>query len=101
MAERRDKLGRRIPDYDRSAANKRGNATKKEKYGNDYHARIGADGGRHRGRGYFGKLKDEGKTKELKTLSEQALKARKIKKTKTTEDKANGSGRNIPISGGQ
>ena len=79
MAERRDKLGRRIPVYDRSAANKRGNATKKEKYGTDYHARIGADGGRHRGRGYFGQLKDEGKTEELKNLAQQAVKARKAK----------------------
>lgn len=68
MAQRYDKLGRRIPEFDRSAANKQGAKTKKEKYGPDYHAGIGANGGRARKRGYFGKLKDEGKTAELREI---------------------------------
>ena len=53
-----DKLGRRIPEFDRSAAGRKSAKTQKEKYGNDFHARIGADGGRRRTAGNFGKLKD-------------------------------------------
>lgn len=59
MEEKRDKLGRRIPQFDRSAAGKKSAKTQKEKYGPDFHSRIGADGGRKRTRGYFGKLKAE------------------------------------------
>jgi hypothetical protein len=99
MAERRDKLGRRIPEFDRSAASKQGAKTQKEKYGSDFHARNGSAGGKHRGRGYFGQLKDEGKTKELKDLSHQANEARKIKKVQTTKGKTNGSGSNASIPG--
>ena len=54
-----DKLGRRIPEFDRSAAGRKSAQTQKEKYGNDFHARIGADGGRRRTAGHFGKLKNE------------------------------------------
>lgn len=50
---------------------KRSEKTKKEKYGPDYHARIGATGGRARKRGYFGRLKDEGKLEELKALAKK------------------------------
>lgn len=50
---------------------KRSEKTKKEKYGPDYHARIGATGGRARKRGYFGRLKDEGRTDELKALAKK------------------------------
>lgn len=71
---RYDKLGRRIPEYDRSEAIRKGNKTKKEKYGPDYHTRISADGGRARKRGYFGRLKDEGKDAELKALAVKGVK---------------------------
>jgi hypothetical protein len=50
---------------------KRSEKTKKEKYGTDYHARMGAIGGRARKRGYFGRLKDEGKLDELKALAKK------------------------------
>jgi hypothetical protein len=77
--ERRDKLGRRIPEFDRSAAIKKGNETKKEKYGPDFHKRISAMGGSHRKRGYFGELKDAGKEDELKRLSRKGVVARSHK----------------------
>jgi hypothetical protein len=69
MPERRDKLGRRIPEFDRSAASKKGAITQKEKNGPDFHKRIGAVGGRVRKRGHFGTLKDEGKTDELQAIA--------------------------------
>lgn len=75
--ERLDKLGRKIPEFDRSAANKKGAQTKKENYGRDKHSRDGSMGGRVGTRGYFGKLKDEGDTKELKKLSEKGIAARR------------------------
>ena len=53
---------------------KRSEKTKKEKYGTDYHARMGAIGGRARKRGYFGRLKDEGKLDELKALAKKVVK---------------------------
>lgn len=54
-----DKLGRRIPEFDRSAAGKKSAKTQKEKYGTDFHSRIGTRGASMRTRGNFGKLKDE------------------------------------------
>ena len=72
-----DKLGRKIPEFDRSAANKKGAATRKEIYGTDTHSRAGSVGGRVRTRGYFGKLKDDGQTEELKKLSQKGLEARR------------------------
>jgi len=68
MAERFDKLGRRIPAFDRSAAGKKAAATNKEKNEN-YYNELGAAGGKHRSRGYFGKLKDEGRIEELRQLA--------------------------------
>lgn len=52
---------------------KRSEQTKKERYGTNFHARAGASGGKSRTRGYFGKLKDEGNTDELKRLSNAAI----------------------------
>lgn len=69
MTKRFDKLGRRIPEFDRSAASKKGAITQKEKNGPDFHKRIGAAGGHARKRGHFGNLKDEGKTEELRALA--------------------------------
>lgn len=62
--------------------------TKKEKYGPDYHARIGASGGRKRTRGYFGTLKDQGKTAELKRLAKEgSKKSNQIQSAKRAEAK--------------
>lgn len=83
MTDRRDKLGRRIPQFDRSAAGKKASKTSKEKYGPDHHKRIGIIGARLGTPGYFGKLKAEGKTDELKKLSQAAIaKKREIARTK-------------------
>lgn len=102
MTVRRDKLGRRIPDFDRSAASKKSAETAKEKYGSDFHARNGADGGKYRGRGYFGHLKDEGKTEELKALSHQAhevkaAKAATTPKKRKTAKRNRGGGNDSPV----
>lgn len=69
MVVKRDSLGRRIPQFDRKAAGQKGHQTRKEIYGDDYNARIGAIGGRNRTRGHFGKLKDEGKEDELRAIT--------------------------------
>lgn len=91
MAEKRDSLGRRYPDLDRSAITKKSEKTKKEKYGPDFHKRAGAIGGRRRTRGYFGKLKDEGKLDELKNLSAQGIAKSKEtrKQNKTSQEESN------------
>lgn len=77
---RHDSLGRRIPEFDRSAANKKAAATRKEREGDDVYSRIGSLGARHRTRGYFGKLKDEGKLDELKALSDKGVTARRARR---------------------
>lgn len=82
MEEKHDKLGRRIPQFDRSAAGKKSAKTQKEKYGPDYHSRIGTVGARKRTRGYFGKLKAEGKTEELSNIGKAGRKARATKEEK-------------------
>lgn len=69
MQEEKDSLGRRKRRYDVSAAIKKGNQTKKEKHGEDYQARIGSVGGSRKKRGYFGRLKDLGRTEELRKIS--------------------------------
>ena len=50
---------------------KRSEKTKKEKYGDSFHSRIGSIGGSKRKRGHFGRLKDEGRTDELKALAKK------------------------------
>ena len=77
--QRVDSLGRKIPTFDRSVAGKKAAQTRKERYGSDIHARVGRLGGNSRTRGYFGKLKDEGKTDEIKKISEEAVKAKRQK----------------------
>ena len=71
MTERRDSLGRRIPDFDRTAAAKKAHQTKREKYGDDYQRRVTSDAGKRRTPGYFGKLKAEGRTAELAELARE------------------------------
>lgn len=61
--------------------------TKKKKYGKDFHARMGAMGGSARGRGYFGKLKDEGRTEEIKALGRRgAEKSNKVQSKRRDGD---------------
>lgn len=69
MPVRLDKLGRRIPEFDRSAAAKKAQRKNKENYGTDFHKRSGAVGGHAGKRGYFGALKDAGKTDELHDIT--------------------------------
>lgn len=69
--EKFDKLGRRIPTFDRKAAAQKAQKTREEKYGNDYNKRIGALGARVGTRGYFGKLKDTDPEK-LKEIAKEA-----------------------------
>lgn len=49
--------------------------TKKERYGTDVIKGWNSAGGKHRTRGYFGKLKDEGKLDELAEVSKKGGKA--------------------------
>lgn len=69
MKDRFDKLGRRIPHFDRSAAGRKASKTRKERHGPHFDKKTGSMGGRKRTRGYFGQLKDQGKTDELKKIS--------------------------------
>lgn len=95
MADRLDKLGRRIPQFDRSAAGKKSAKTQKEKYGPDHHSRIGTNGARKRTRGYFGKLKDEGKTAELSSIAKEARQARTAKEA--ARNQTDGGGEHTPV----
>lgn len=101
---RYDKIGRRIPEFDRSAAGRKASQTRRanKKYGPDFDKRTGVIGGRVRTRGYFGKLKDEGRESELKALSEKgtikSVETRKNKKTETSEVAADEGGENSPVS---
>lgn len=93
MVEKRDKLGRRIPQFDRSAAGKKAMQTLKEKNGADYPKRIGTAGGSKRTRGHFGKLKDEGDEEKLKSISKEATDARwKDEATEAETEENNGPG---------
>lgn len=85
MTEKRDKLGRRIPQFDRSEAGKRSAKTRKENHGNDTHARAGSLGGRARTRGYFGKLKDEGKIDELRKVTRKGAETTNAKRRAAKE----------------
>lgn len=98
MEQKFDKLGRKIPVFDRSAAAVKANKTNKKKYGTDYHKRIGTRGGVKRTRGYFGHLKDEGKIDELKTISKAAADKSVANRRKASEKKKQGD---APISGGR
>lgn len=68
---------------------KRSERTKKEKYGPDFHSRIGAAGGSKRKRGYFGRLKDEGRLDELKAITSKAAQ-------KSNEVQGTGKGSRTP-----
>lgn len=102
-----DKLGRRIPEFDRSSANKKGAQTKKEKYGSDKHSRDGSLGARKRTRGYFGKLKAEDPDKLREISRSAALKSNEAQKAKSaefqseTEDDPRGKGKNGRVSRGR
>lgn len=73
--ERTDKLGRRIPTFDRSAAGRKAAATRKKNEGQNVFSKKTSRGGKKRTRGYFGYLKDTDPQK-LKELSTQAAERR-------------------------
>ena len=77
-----DKLGRRIPEFDRSAAARKGAKTKKEKYRPDKHSRDGSLGARMRTRGYFGQLKAEDPKKLTELAQKGAEQSNKVQKEK-------------------
>lgn len=120
MPQKLDKLGRRVPDFDRSAAAKKGAATAKKKYGNDFHSRNAARADHSGNRGYLGKLKDEGRIEELRSMARKGqsksynhfnrlkdegktreLKTISSKGGKAVRTKAARSGRNDTVSRGQ
>lgn len=70
-----DKLGRKIPVFDRSAAGKKAAATRKLNEGQNVHTKDGTLGGQKKTRGYFGYLKDTDPEK-LKRLSQEAAERR-------------------------
>jgi hypothetical protein len=71
MEQKYDKLGRRIPQFDRKAAAKKAQKTREERHGPDFNKRIGSMGASLGTRGYFGKLKDTDPEK-LKQISQAA-----------------------------
>lgn len=98
MPEQRfDRIGRRIPEYDRKAAGAKGKKTRDEKYGPNHMAAIAVSGGRRRGRGYLGYLRDTDPEK-LKELAQKAGKARgqqiheaaELRRNATHSDKSEG-----------
>lgn len=76
MEERKDKLGRRIPVFDRSAASKKAAATRKRNEGQDVHSKQAKRAGKKSTRGYFGYLKDKN-PEALKELSRAAAAKRR------------------------
>ena len=119
MTDKLDKLGRRIPQFDRSAAGKKSAKTAKERHGTTKYKRARSIAGSRSKRGYFGTLKDEGKIEELKEISKKRnpnspryfsqLKAEgKTEELKAISKKGaeqrvrkNKGGKRTPISGGQ
>lgn len=75
---RYDKLGRRIPDFDRSAANQKGVRTKR-KSDKDYFKKLAAKGGRASKGGYF-KTLAETDPETLKEISRKGIAAQKAKR---------------------
>lgn len=68
MTDERDTLGRRIPQFDRVAAGKKAAAIHKEKDERHY-SKLGSVGGTRPKRGYFGKLRDDGRIEELRRVT--------------------------------
>lgn len=71
---RYDKLGRRIPVFDRKAAGKKTAETVRKKYGDDHYKKIRSKGGKMSTRGYFGKLKEDGNIEELREIQRRGAK---------------------------
>lgn len=69
-----DKLGRKIPEFDRSTANKRGAQTRLAKDPEAF-SKMGKAHRKKTGRGYFGKLKEESPD-TLREISQQGQAAR-------------------------
>lgn len=96
MKDRFDSLGRKIPNFDRSASGRKANKTRKERRGSNFDKKTGIMGGRKRTRGYFGQLKDQGKTDELKKISTAGAVASNTAQGKNRND----SGRDDGARGG-
>jgi general stress protein YciG len=80
MNIRHDKLGRRIPDFDRSKANKKGAQTRLSKDPETF-SKMGKARRKTTGKGYFGKLKE----KDPEALSEISRKAALAKRPEQGE----------------
>lgn len=74
-----DKLGRRIPVFDRSAANKKGVETQRKKDKN-YYSKLAAKGGKASKGGYFRTLaeKDPEALKEISRKAHEAKRAKRL-----------------------
>lgn len=86
---RRDKLGRIIPEFDRTKSGKKAAETAKERYGEDFHKRLAARGGSQKTRGYFGYLKEEdpeGLKELVKRAGNTPKKPRKVVDPKPDEE---------------
>jgi hypothetical protein len=86
---KRDILGRRIPEFDREAANRKAQQTREERHGTDFNKRIAPSGGRHRGRGYFGYLRDTDPEKLRDITSAAGQKSAKTRSKKRNTNKRN------------
>lgn len=80
MNIRHDRLGRRIPDFDRSKANKKGAQTRLSKDPEAY-SKMGKARRKTTGRGHFGKLKEE----NPEALAEISRKAAEAKRAESGE----------------
>lgn len=87
---KRDKLGRRIPEFDRSAAGKKAAKTLKEKHGEDHFRKLNSSADHSGNRGYLGSLKDAGETEKLKEVTQKGVKSRTnhFKKLQTEDPEA-------------
>lgn len=81
MTDKVDSLGRKIPVFDRKAAAKKAAATRKERHGSDELRNAGSRGGKHRTRGYFGHLKDTGRSSIISEIAQKGAKSGQAKGT--------------------
>lgn len=80
---RLDKLGRRIPEYDRSAARKKGAETQRKR-DKDYFKKLATKGGHASKGGYF-KTLAETDPEALKAISRKAVEAKRAKRLEQGE----------------
>ena len=80
---KRDSLGRRIPEFDRSAANKKGVETQRRR-DKDYYKKFAKKGGHASKGGYFQKLK-ETDPEALREIGRKAAQAKRDKRLRENE----------------